>query len=96
MEQKQMIRRTGQIQVHCGLFGCRYPYFPTIFLQRKRGFSFDKGACKDSSSIFPNGNGLLLLPQYLFEKSMDRRPLLRFLKKTIFLYGICHPSLSAR
>ena len=32
--------------------------------------------------------GYFLLPQYLFEKSMDRRPLLRFLKKTVLLYGI--------
>lgn len=32
--------------------------------------------------------GYFLLPQYLFEKSMDRRPLQHFLKKTVLLYGI--------
>ena len=32
--------------------------------------------------------GYFLLPQYLFEKSMDRRPLQHFLKKRVLLYGI--------
>lgn len=32
--------------------------------------------------------GYFLLPQYLFEKSRDYRPLWRFIKKTLLLYGI--------
>lgn len=32
--------------------------------------------------------GYFLLPQYLFEKSEDYRPLIRFLRKSLFMYGI--------
>ena len=33
-------------------------------------------------------SGYFLLPQYLFEKSKDYRPVIRFLKKTLSLYGM--------
>lgn len=51
-------------------------------------FIFTRVLARTAVPFFLMVTGYFLLPQYLFEKSMDMRPLCRFLKKTFLLYGV--------
>lgn len=50
-------------------------------------FILTRVAARLAVPFFLMVTGYFLLPQYLFAKSMDQRPLLRFLKKIALLYG---------
>lgn len=51
-------------------------------------FIFTRVFARIAVPFFLMVTGYFLLPQYIFKKSMDYRPLLRFFKKTCFLYLI--------
>ena len=51
-------------------------------------FIFTRVLARTAVPFFFMVTGYFLLPQYLFEKSMDIRPLCHFLKKTTLLYGV--------
>lgn len=51
-------------------------------------FLFTRVLARTAVPFFLTVTGYFLLPQYLFEKSMDRGPLFHFLRKTVLLYGV--------
>ena len=59
---------------------------PFASLNADADFIFTRVFARTAVPFFFMATGYFLLPQYLFRRSMDYRPLLRTLKKLIFLY----------
>lgn len=61
---------------------------PLSSISSDADFIFTRIIARIAVPFFLMVTGCFILPQYLFEKSSDHRPLRRFLKKTLLLYAV--------
>lgn len=88
MEQKQRFGGLDRFKFIAAFFVVAIHTSPLSSFSANADFLLTRVLARTAVPFFLMVTGYFLLPQYLFEKSMDRRPLLRFLKKTVLLYGI--------
>ena len=88
MEQKQRFGGLDRFKFIAAFLVVAIHTSPLSSFSANADFLFTRVLARTAVPFFLMVTGYFLLPQYLFEKSMDRRPLLRFLKKTVLLYGI--------
>ena len=61
---------------------------PLTSFNAEADFVFTRILARTAVPFFLMVTGYFLLPHYIFGKSMDHRPLLRFIRKTLILYAI--------
>ena len=88
MEQKQRFGGLDRFKFIAAFLVVAIHTSPLSSFSANADFLLTRVLARTAVPFFLMVTGYFLLPQYLFEKSMDRRPLLRFLKKTVLLYGI--------
>ena len=88
MEQKQRFGGLDRFKFIAAFLVVAIQTSPLSSFSANADFLLTRVLARTAVPFFLMVTGYFLLPQYLFEKSMDRRPLLRFLKKTVLLYGI--------
>ena len=88
MEQKQRFGGLDRFKFIAAFLVVAIHTSPLSSFSANADFLLTRVLARTAVPFFLIVTGYFLLPQYLFEKSMDRRPLLRFLKKTVLLYGI--------
>ena len=88
MEQKQRFGGLDRFKFIAAFFVVAIHTSPLSSFSANADFLLTRVLARTAVPFFLMVTGYFLLPQYLFEKSMDRRPLLLFLKKTVLLYGI--------
>lgn len=84
MEQKQRFGGLDRFKFIAAFLVVAIHTSPLSSFSANADFLLTRVLARTAVPFFLMVTGYFLLPQYLFEKSMDRRPLLRFLKKLFF------------